>query len=156
MAYILRVRGDLEGAMKLYQQSLEIDERLGDLHGKSATLRAMADIYVTRGDLERAMKLYQQALEIKERLGDLQGKAITLGMMGKALWAQGKHGKAIASLWNGLKLLLQLNIEPQTQQAMAAIFADWRSELGAKAFDHLWRQVTGQEVPDWLKEAKQK
>ncbi len=156
MAGIYLTRGNLDEAMRLYQQALEIFEGLGDLKGKSATLHAMAGIYLTRGDLERAMKLYQQALEIEERLGDLKGKAITLGMMGQALWAQGKHGEAIASLWNGLKLLLQLNIEPQTQQAMAAVFADWRSELGAEAFDRLWRQVTGQEVPDWLKEAKQK
>ena len=38
--------------MKLYQQSLEFDEGLGDLQGKSATLHEMAGIYVTRGDLE--------------------------------------------------------------------------------------------------------
>jgi hypothetical protein len=49
--------------MRLYQQSLEIKERLGDLKGKSATLHEMAYIYVTRGDLDGAMRLYQQVLE---------------------------------------------------------------------------------------------
>jgi tetratricopeptide (TPR) repeat protein len=39
MAYILRLRGDLDGAMRLYQETLELFERLGDLRGKSATLR---------------------------------------------------------------------------------------------------------------------
>jgi tetratricopeptide (TPR) repeat protein len=86
----------------------------------------MANVLVTRGDLDGAMRLYQQSLELEERLGDLRGKAITLGMMGQALWAQGKHGEAIASLWGGLKLLRQLKIEPQTQQAMAARWLAWR------------------------------
>jgi hypothetical protein len=34
MAGIYVTRGDLDGAMKLYQQSLETFERLGDLRGK--------------------------------------------------------------------------------------------------------------------------
>jgi tetratricopeptide (TPR) repeat protein len=75
MAYILRLRGDLDGAMRLYQEALEIAERLGDLRGKGATLREMASILRLRGDLDGAMRLYQEALEIFERLGDLQGKA---------------------------------------------------------------------------------
>jgi tetratricopeptide (TPR) repeat protein len=145
MAYVLVTRGDLDGAMQRYRQSLELDERLGDLQGKATTLHQMAYIYVTRGDLDGAMRLYQQSLEIKERLGDLRGKAITLGMMGQALWAQGKHGEALASLWGGLKLLRQLKIEPQIQEAMASVLADWRQQMGAEAFDCLWQQVTGGE-----------
>jgi tetratricopeptide (TPR) repeat protein len=145
MAYVFVTRGDLDGAMRLYQQSLELEERLGNLQGKAATLHAMANVLVTRGDLDGAMRLYQQSLELDERLGNLQGKAITLGTMGQALWAQGKHGEAIASLWGGLKLLRQLKIEPQIQQAMASDLANWREQMGAEAFDRLWQQVTGGE-----------
>jgi tetratricopeptide (TPR) repeat protein len=136
--------------MRLYQEALEIDERLGDLQGKAATLHEMAYILRVRGDLDGAMRLYQEALEIFERLGDLRDKAVTLGMMGQALWAQGKRGEAIASLWSGLELLMRLGIEPQTQQAMASTLAGWRQQMGAEAFDRLWRQVTGQPVPNWL------
>jgi tetratricopeptide (TPR) repeat protein len=88
MAYILRVRGDLDGAMRLYQEALEIAERLGDLQGKSATLHEMAYILRVRGDLDGAMRLYQQSLEIKERLGDLRGTA-TLAMMAQVLVMDG-------------------------------------------------------------------
>jgi hypothetical protein len=95
------------------------------------------------------MRLYQEALERFERLGNLRDKAVTLGMMGQALWAQGKRGEAIASLWSGLELLMRLGIEPQTRQAMASDLARWRGELGAEAFDRLWRQVIGQEPPPW-------
>ncbi|MBU1661243.1 MAG: CHAT domain-containing protein, partial [Chloroflexi bacterium] len=80
-AFLLMHFGDLDGAMQLYQQSLEIKAGLGDLKGKSATLHQMAGIYVTRGDLDGAMQLYQQSLEIKAGLGDLQGKSATLHQM---------------------------------------------------------------------------
>jgi tetratricopeptide (TPR) repeat protein len=73
--------GDLDGAMKLYQQSLQIDERLGNLQGKSATLYEMANVYVTHGDLDGAMTIYRRVLEIVERLGDLQGKSAALHQM---------------------------------------------------------------------------
>jgi tetratricopeptide (TPR) repeat protein len=149
MANVLVTRGDLDGAMRLYQEALEIFERLGDLLWKGATLREMASILRLRGDLDGAMRLYQEALEIFERLGNLRDKAVTLGMMGQALWAQGKRREAIASLWSGLELLMRLGIEPQTRQAMASDLARWRGELGAEAFDRLWRQVIGQEPPPW-------
>ncbi len=150
MAHIFVTRGDLDGAMKLYQQSLEIKEGLGDRRGKSATLHQMAGISVRRGDLERAMQLYQQSLEIQEGLGDRQGKAMTLGMMGQALWAKGAQGQAIAALFSGLSLLLQLHIEPQTQQAMASDLLGWRRELGAAQFDALWQEHVAQPLPEWL------
>jgi hypothetical protein len=48
-------RGDLDGALGLYDESLAIQEQLGDLLGKSATLEEMADMYLTRGDLDGAL-----------------------------------------------------------------------------------------------------
>jgi len=56
-------------------------------------------------------------------------------------------------LLGGLSLLLRLNIEPQTQQAMAQTLIGWRQELGPAQFDLLWGQVTDEELPEWLKQA---
>jgi hypothetical protein len=41
-ATLLVTRGDLDGAMRLYEQSLAIKESLGDVRGTSATLHEMA------------------------------------------------------------------------------------------------------------------
>jgi tetratricopeptide (TPR) repeat protein len=150
MAYILRVRGDLDGATQLYQQSLEIKEGLGDLQGKAATLHNMAYILSVRGDLDGAMGLYQQSLEIYEGLGDLRGKAMTLGMMSQIYWARQRYKEAITFLLNGLMLLVQSRIEPQTQQAMASVMAGWRAELGEQKFDALWKEITDSPLPEWL------
>ena len=62
MAYIYTVRGDLDRALALYEESLQIKEALGDRKGKSASLHEMAYIYRVRGDLDRALALYEESL----------------------------------------------------------------------------------------------
>jgi hypothetical protein len=42
MAGLIAQREDIEGAIALYQQSLEIDERINNVQGKAATLANMA------------------------------------------------------------------------------------------------------------------
>ena len=112
---LLRVFGDLEGAMRLYQQAREILESLGDLRGKSATLHEMAGILALRGDLEGAMRLYQQSLQIKESLGDLRGKAVTLAMMGQALAALGRLEEGERALQEALEILERIGARPDAE-----------------------------------------
>ncbi|NCP88446.1 tetratricopeptide repeat protein, partial [bacterium] len=156
IAGICVTRGDLDRAMKLYGQSLEIVESLGSMQGKSSILYEIASIYAMRGDLDEAMELYQQSLEIKEALGDLKGKAMTLGKMGQSLWESGFHGKAIVSLLSGLMLLVQLKIEPQTQQAMASDLVGMRQEISPEKFDTLWQEEIREPIPEWLSQPPQR
>jgi tetratricopeptide (TPR) repeat protein len=86
---LLQQFGLYDDSLRLLGKSRDTNESLENLQGKSATLHAMAGIYVTRGDLDGAMKLYQQSLEIKEGLGDLQGKSATLHEMAYILRVRG-------------------------------------------------------------------
>ncbi len=149
MAYILRVRGDLDGAMRLYQEAHEILEGLGDLQGKAATLHEMAYILRVRGDLDGAMRRYQESLQIDEGLGDLRGKAATLAMLAQVLIARGEGEEALKALLASLQTLTQIGAAPDAQ-TVVGILADWRKAAGAERFDLLWREVTGEPVPDWL------
>jgi hypothetical protein len=45
--------------MTLYEQALDLWERVGDLKGKSATLQNMGYVLETRGDLQGAMTRYE-------------------------------------------------------------------------------------------------
>jgi tetratricopeptide (TPR) repeat protein len=124
-AFLLTHFGDLDGAMRLYQQSLEIKERLGDLKGKAATLHEMAYIYVTRGDLDGAMRLYQQSLELDERLGDLKGKAATLHEMAYIYVTRGDLDGAMRLYQQSLELderLGDLKGKAATLHEMAYIY----------------------------------
>ena len=44
-------------AIALYNQVLEIDERIGDIQTKAATLHQLAIIYALRGDVDDAIAL---------------------------------------------------------------------------------------------------
>lgn len=95
MARTYVMRGDLDRAMQLYQQSLDIKIGTGDLREKSATLHGIAEIYVIRGKTDDAMKLYQQSLEIFEGLGDLQGKSKALHNMANIYVTRGDFDRAM-------------------------------------------------------------
>jgi len=68
MAYIYRTRGDLEGAMKLYQDALEIDEGLGDLKGKSMTLGMMSKILWANEQYKEAVHALLSGLSLLSEL----------------------------------------------------------------------------------------
>lgn len=149
MAGIYVTHEDLDGAMRLYQQSLEIEERLGDLKGSSDTLHEIAYILSVRGDLDRAMKLYQQSLEIKGRLGDLQGKAMTLAMLGQLLVKQRDYPRAILVLVESFQILLSIGARHDAEN-ITDILVGVRQEIGARTFDSAWKETIGSPIPDWL------
>ncbi|WP_296753341.1 tetratricopeptide repeat protein [Roseiflexus sp.] len=68
-ATLLVTRGDLDGAMRLYEQSLAIQERLGDVRGTSATLVMMAQIQFARGDHETALRNARESLRLLQAMG---------------------------------------------------------------------------------------
>lgn len=61
--------GDLDGAMKLYQQSLDIKEGLGDLQGKSATLVNVGVVLFQAGNYADSLKSILTGLDILIQLG---------------------------------------------------------------------------------------
>ena len=95
-------------AIALYQQSLEIKERIGNVQGKAATLHQMAIIYAQQGQVDQAIDLYQQSLAINERIGDVQGKAMTLANMGYLSAMQGDRPTAITYLQESIAILQHL------------------------------------------------
>ncbi len=125
MAYIYRVRGDLDQAMRLYQDALAIDEALGDQKGKSATLHEMAYIYRVRVDLDQAMRLYQDALAILEALGDQKGKSATLHAMAYIYVLRGDLDQAMRLYQESLRIKEALGDQQgksATLHAMAYIY----------------------------------
>ena len=89
-------KGELDEAMTLYNQSLEIDERIGNLQGKAATLHNLGVLYATKGELDKAIAFYNQSLEINERISNLQGKAATLHELGRIYANRGEVDEAVA------------------------------------------------------------
>ncbi|MBW4626083.1 MAG: tetratricopeptide repeat protein [Brasilonema octagenarum HA4186-MV1] len=98
MALVIAKQGDISGAIALWQQSLEISERIGNVGGKGAILNNMAQVIAQQGDISEAIALWQQSLEISERIGNVGGKGAILNNMAQVIAQQGDISEAIA-LW---------------------------------------------------------
>ena len=121
LATLLSARGEIEQAIALYQQSLNITEQIGDVQGKAATLHELGRIYANRGEIEQAIALYQQSLEIKEQIGDALGKAMTLQCLG---WLKatklGQIEAGLADLSISLEILERIG-SPEAENSRWAI-----------------------------------
>jgi tetratricopeptide (TPR) repeat protein len=111
--------GNLKEAIAFYQESLELQEKIGNLQGKAASLRQLAGIYAERGEIDRGITLYQESLELHEKIGDVQGKAATLHCLAIIYANQGDVEKAIAFYQESLELKEKIG----DVQGKAATFA---------------------------------
>lgn len=127
LANILVVRGDLEGAMALYRQSLQIQEQLGDIQGKAATLSQLANLYMQQGDWAAAEEAIQQSLVIAEQLSQQDAIAFNKVKLGQVAAAQGDPATALAGYREGLAIFERLGMPRETEQMQQMI---WQLERG--------------------------
>jgi tetratricopeptide (TPR) repeat protein len=104
----------------LYNQSLEIFERIGYAQGKAATLHNLACTYANKGEVDQAIALFNQSLEINEHIGNVQGKAMTLRRLGDLAEKQGEYTKAISYLQPALEILQRLK-SPDAEGVRASL-----------------------------------
>jgi tetratricopeptide (TPR) repeat protein len=109
MAGLIAQQGDINRAIALYNQSLEIKESINNVQGKAATLHSMAGLIAQQGDINRAIALYNQSLEIKESINNVQGKAATLHSMAGLIAQQGDINRAIALYNQSLEIYESIN-----------------------------------------------
>jgi tetratricopeptide (TPR) repeat protein len=88
-ALILKVRGDLDGAMTLHKEAEQIFRQLGNLNGLQGSLGNQALILKDRGDLDAAMALLKAQERICRESGNLDGMRHTLGNQALILKARG-------------------------------------------------------------------
>jgi tetratricopeptide (TPR) repeat protein len=87
--------GDYDEALKQYQKSLEIKEKIGDIKGVSSSLHNIGAIYQDKGDYDEALKQYQKSLEIKEKIGDIKGVSYSLHQIGMIYQDKGDYDEAL-------------------------------------------------------------
>ena len=75
-------RGDYPTAEERYQQSLDIEVRLGNQAGMASSYHQLGILAQHRGDYPTAEERYQQSLDIEERLGNQAGMASSYHQLG--------------------------------------------------------------------------
>ena len=100
--------GELETALKTFQQLLDIRHQQGDRLNISSTLYSMATIYKQVHQYQQALEYYQQALEIRQELGDRDRIAATIHNIGTVYYHLSQYPQALTSLEQALEMRQQL------------------------------------------------
>jgi ATP/maltotriose-dependent transcriptional regulator MalT/DNA-binding XRE family transcriptional regulator len=90
IATALMERGDLDGALQSYQESLKGYEALGDMYGSAGILHNLGALYAAREDSESALKQFEKASEIERRIGDIEGLLSSEGARASTMLSMGK------------------------------------------------------------------
>jgi tetratricopeptide (TPR) repeat protein len=98
-----------------------------------------------RGRLDEAEDWYSQALALKEELGDHPRLALTYAQLG--LLAEARNQAQAALEWNIRCVTLFDQFPSQLTGTGPAALARLTRQLGTLALQAAWRQVTGQPVP---------
>ena len=102
-------------ALRYYQESLEIERRLGRTLGIADSVQMIAQLQDESGESEAALKNYREALELRRPLGDKQGIGNVLNDLGTYFAARGKYNDALTQF----KEALQVQREVRNQAAEA-------------------------------------
>lgn len=69
LAYNYSRQGEIESAISLYQRSLELTRRIGDVEGEAVTLHQLAGIHAQQGEIESAISLISDRWNSHNGLG---------------------------------------------------------------------------------------
>ena len=108
LALVQGNHGNLVTAHDLYNESLEINRKLGNQSGIATSLHQLGSLAEDRGDLEEASRLYNESLEIDRKLGNQGGIATSLRAMGILVQEQGEIERARQMYDESLKIAKRL------------------------------------------------
>jgi tetratricopeptide (TPR) repeat protein len=130
--HTLAQKGELEQATRLYEQSLAMQEQLGDLRSQAHTLHELAHLWGRRGRLDLATQLYERSLALKEQLGDPREQAATLHEMAH-LWARRGRLDLATQLYERSLAIRERSAHVRGKAAILFHLAGIDTELGAVA-----------------------
>jgi len=140
-----QLRGRLDEAEDWYRKALAIFEELGDRPHMAGTYHQLGITAQDRGLLDEAEDWYRKALAIKEELGNRPSLALTYAQLGLLASARGQAPTALE--WN-IRCVTLFDQFPNPQTGTAPIaLARLARQLGTPALEAAWRKVTGQPVP---------
>ena len=104
LATIYHRLGDLNTALKIYNNIKYKYEERGDNRGVATVLYATGRIHQDQGNYEEAIQKYNQALKTFEELGDKSGIASTMHQFGIIYQHQGNYEEAVNLYNQSLKI----------------------------------------------------
>ncbi len=87
--------GEYHQVIDYHQQSLVIQQEIGDRSGIAGSLNNLGNVYYSLGQYQQAIEYYQRSLEISQEIRDRQGEANSFGNLGSASRSLGEYQQAI-------------------------------------------------------------
>jgi len=101
--------GDYDLALSYLEQSLTIQQQIGDRQGEGATLNNISQIYDTKGDYDTALDYLKESLVIRQQIGDRKGEGATLNNLATTAHAKGDYETALLYLEQSLAIQKQID-----------------------------------------------
>jgi tetratricopeptide (TPR) repeat protein len=143
-------RGRLDQAEDWYRESLTIKEELGDRPGMADTYHQLGLLAQDRGRLDEAGDWYRKSLMIAEELGDQPGMASTFTQLGLLAEQRGQPRQAMEWIIRCVTCFEQFPSPISTTGP--TVLARLTRQLGMPALEQAWRDVTGQPVPQAVRD----
>jgi tetratricopeptide (TPR) repeat protein len=96
--------GQHQQAISFFQQSLEIQQAIGDKKSEANSLMNLGSVYNCLGQHQQASAFYQKSLEIQQAIGDKKGEANSLIGLGNVYGVLGQHQQASAFFQQSLEI----------------------------------------------------
>jgi tetratricopeptide (TPR) repeat protein len=101
--------GQYEKAIAYQQQSLEIEEEMGNRQGVASSLGNLGNCYKDLGQYEKAIAYHQQYHDISEEIGYRQGVTTSLNNMGETLIKLENYSEAESKIQESLVISQEIN-----------------------------------------------
>ncbi len=95
IGYVKMQKGDIGSALKDFDQSLIIRERLGDKKEIAAILNSIGMVHHSQSELEKALEYFLRSMKLLEEINDEAGIAGALNNIAYIYDNQGKYDKAM-------------------------------------------------------------
>lgn len=142
LANIFYILGDLNTALKIYNNiKYKYGER-GDNRRVALTLNALGNVHYSQGNYEEAVKKYDQSLKIAEELGDKSGIASTLYQIGIIHEAKEEYAFALEAYLKAFSIFKKLN-SPYSQLA-SKLISNLRDKMGEEEFNTVFEKLVKQ------------
>jgi len=143
-------RGRLDEADDWHRKSLTINGELGNLPGIAGCYHQLGMTAQDGGRSVEAEDWYRKSLAITEELGNLPGMALTYAQLG--LLAQARSQEVLALEWNIRCVTLFSEFPSPLTGTGPSVLARLTRQLGMRTLEEAWQQVTGQPLPQGVRD----
>lgn len=113
LAYAIKYQGDINGAKRMFEESLSTCHKIRDDHRAALPLNGIGGILWRQGDLSGARTMYEQAFAIFTKYKDKLHAATVLSNIGLVLSDQGDLFNARSKMEQSLKMLREIDDKPE-------------------------------------------